>query len=98
MVEKEFPVFDGKIKINGQEVTQGAVEWRPATMKHKMLQALGDEPAKDILLEAFDHPCDVTNEALSVISTLHKPETGFNSLTIMDWKTLNSKVSPTVID
>ena len=31
--------------------TKGAFEWRPATMKHKILETIYEEPAKDIVID-----------------------------------------------
>ena len=47
MVEQEVPVFDGSILINGKAVIgeqkrPEQFEWRPATMKHKVVQAIDD--------------------------------------------------------
>ena len=62
------------------------------------MEAIGDEPAKEIELKSIFHPCAVTNEALSVLSALQKPPTGFSKLKFDEWKTLGEKVSPTVIE
>ena len=62
------------------------------------MEAIGDEPAKEIVLNSIFHTCAVTNEALSVLSALQKPPTGFSKLKFDFWKTLGERVSPTVID
>ena len=67
-------------------------------MKHKVVQAIEDEPARDIVLDSFKHQSAVTSEAFSVLSTLNKPPTGFRKLQIYEWWKLGTKVSPTVVD
>ena len=54
-------------------------------MKHKVVQAIEDEPAMDIVLDSFKHQSAVTSEAFSVLSTLNKPPTGFRKLKINEW-------------
>ena len=67
-------------------------------MKHKVVQAIEDEPAMDIVLDSFKHQSAVTSEALSVLSTLNKPPTGFRKLSFYHWWKLDTEVSPTVVD
>lgn len=45
----------------------------------------------------INHPAIVTSEALSVISKLNKPDTGFEKLTLGFVK-LDEKLSETVLD
>ena len=66
-------------------------------MSHKVLKAIGDEPAKAISMQYIDHPTSVTNEFLSVLSTLNKPPTGFDKLEL-SFKILDQKVSQTILD
>ena len=67
-------------------------------MKHKVVQIIEDEPARDIILNAFKHQSAVTSEAFSVLSTLNKPPSGFRKLQFYQWSKLDTEVSPTVID
>ena len=62
-------------------------------MKHKVMLAIGDEQVKDIKMKNINHPSSVTNEVLSVLSTLNMPPTGINSLSLDHWWSLDSKVS-----
>ena len=48
-------------------------------------------------MESIHHPTAVTNEALALISTLKKPEHGFEKLAL-NFNELEEKVSPTVLD
>ena len=67
-------------------------------MKHKVVQAIYEQPTEEIILGTFRHPCTVTNEALSCLATLFKPSKGFSKLTLSGWAILDEKVSPTVIE
>ena len=103
LFDGDFPVFNGALNINKKDVVgyksdNEQFEWRPATMKHKVLENIYEEPADKIVIRAIYHPTAVTNELLSCIAKLDKPLTGFSRVTLVDWDTLDEKVSDTVVD
>ena len=103
LIDGDFPVFKGTLKINEEDVVgwkddYELFEWRPTTMKHKILEKLYEEPADKIVIQEIFHPTAVTNELLSCLATLDKPLTGFSKVTLVDWNTLDEKVSDTVVD
>ena len=63
-------------------------------MKHMILQTVQEKPVESIVTKYFNHPCTVTSEALSVLSSLNKPPTGFTRVTLENWERLDDKVSP----
>ena len=67
-------------------------------MKHKVVQAIDDSLVEELRFTRVKHTAAVTNEALSVFSTLSKPPTGFKKLMLFEFNTLDSRVSPTVIE
>ena len=78
-------------------MASGNLEWRAATLKHKIVQEIDDRQAKDIDISNFNHPVAITNEVFSILSTLNKPDTGFETLTFGKIN-LEEKMSPTVVD
>ena len=97
LVEEEVKTFDGYVNINGKNCIATEFEWRPAVFSHKIAEAIEDELAEKLDLRSFKHPTAVTNEALSVLSTVNKPETGFKELS-MHFEKLDEKIGPTVVD
>ena len=95
--DEDVPIFDGIVVINQSEVASGKFEWRAATLKHKIVQEIDDRQANDIDISNFNHPVAITNEVFSILSTLNKPDTGFETLTFGKID-LEEKMSPTVVD
>ena len=62
-------------------------------MKHMILQTIQEKPVESIVTKYFNHPSTVTSEALSVLSSLKKPSTGFSSVTLENWERLDDKIS-----
>ena len=98
MADTELQIFDAYVKINGEEVhSGGAFEWRAGTFSHMVAEKIQDQQVKQVLLSDIKHSSEVTSEALSVISKLNKPETGFERINLLFVK-LDEKISDTVVD
>ena len=102
LVETEVAFFDATIYINrlnykDKPVHFGNFEWRAGTLSHKIAEKIQDETVKSVSMEKIKHSSVVTSEALSVISKLYKPDTGFEKIEFWFGK-LNEKVSETVVD
>ena len=48
MVDDEVPIFNGRLILSDAKVTDGAFEWRPATMMHKIVSKLDDKQIDSI--------------------------------------------------
>ena len=97
LVDEDPEFFDAYVDINGDEVNRGGFEWRAGTLSHKITEAIQDQHVKSVRMECIKHSSIVTSEALSVISKLPKPDSGFESINFQFVK-LEAKLSETVVD
>ena len=58
----------------------GHFEWRAGTLSHKIAEKIQDDTVKKVKMEYIKHSSAVTSEALSIISKLKKPDTGFETV------------------
>ena len=75
----------------------GSFEWRAGTLSHKIAEFVQDQEVHSLEMSAIKHSSVVTSEALSVISKLNKPVTGFEKIELRFSK-LDEKLSDTVLD
>ena len=61
-------------------------------MSHKIAQTIEDEPVEVICLQELDNKIVVMNEALSVLASLNKPQSGFRSLDL-HFESLDGRIS-----
>ena len=97
LVDEKVPIFNASVFANGKTASLLQFEWKTSILRHRLTEALDDKPAREIRMESIHHPTAVTNEALALISTLKKPEHGFEKLAL-NFNELEEKVSPTVLD
>ena len=74
--------FDSSVKINGKSVHSGNFEWRAGTLSHKILEKIEEDTVTSVMMERINNSSAVTSEALSVLSKLKKPDTGFERVTL----------------
>ena len=97
LVDEDPEFFDARVEINGDEVHSGSFEWRAGTLSHKIAEHVQDQEVTSIGMSDIKHSSVVTSEALSVISKLNKPDTGFEKIEL-GFSKLEQKVSETVLD
>ena len=98
MVDTEVQIFDAYVYINDEEVHSGSqFEWRAGTFSHMIAEKIQDQQVKKVEMYSIKHSSAVTSEALSVISKLNKPDTGFEKVDLVFVK-LDEKISDTVVD
>ena len=98
LIDEEVAIFDGHVSVNGKSVADNTSEWRPATLSHRIVEAIEDNDFNEIRMNSIMHPTSVTNEALSVLTTLNKSSTSLSRLMMGSWGKLDEKVSPTVLE
>ena len=76
---------------------KGGFEWRPSILRHKVVEAIEDDPVRKIKLSNSKHMTAVTNGLLTVLSNLNKPSSGFESLDL-HFEFLRETLSKTVLD
>ena len=97
MVDDDPEFFDAEVVINKIGINDGNFEWRAGTLSHKITEAIQDQKVKSVQMTNIDHSFIVTSEAISVISKLPKPVTGFEFIRF-EFLTLEAKLSETVVD
>ena len=97
LVDEDPEFFDAEFAINDDYVVKDSFEWQTGTFSHKITEAIDDAEVEKIDMERVQHSAEVTSEAISVLSTLRKPEKGFQSLSF-SFLRLSEKVSETVLD
>ena len=82
LIATDVAFFDAIVYINdlSKKVHSGNFEWRAGTLSHKIAEKIEDEPVKYLKITDIKHSSAVTSEALSVISKLKKPDTGFEKV------------------
>ena len=88
----QVELFNGNISINSKGVCEGGFVWTIGTLNHKIAKAIDGEPAEDIKLMSLDSKAAIMDEALSVLSKVEKPQTGFRSL-CFTFLSLDEKIS-----
>ena len=98
MVDEIVEIFDGQVNVNQLEVTRQTFEWRPATMKHKVMERIDERPVDAILLKYFNHATPITNSLFSMLATLNRFDDGLlEELKLEKWYRLDEKVSKTAL-
>ena len=80
LVERDVAFFDAIVKINGNDVHSGNFKWRAGTLSHKIAEHIEDKEVTNVTMTNIKHSSVVTSEALSVLSKLKKPVTGFEKV------------------
>ena len=82
LVDEDPEFFDATVYINDDEnnVHRGSFEWRAGTLSHKIAERIQDQEVKSFKMNYIKHSSVVTSEALSLISKLKKPDTGFEKI------------------
>ena len=97
MLNDDPEFFEADISVNDKYVGKGSFEWRTGTLSHRIAETIQDDTVKSFRMGNIKQSSEVTNEALSVISKLKKPATGFEKVEF-SFRKLDEKLSETVFD
>ena len=86
LVEADVAFFDANVEINRVDVHSGNFEWRAGTLSHKIAEKIQDREVTRVRMSRIEHSSLVTSEALSVLSKLKKPDTGFIEVDFLFFK------------
>lgn len=98
LVDEKVAIFDGVIGVGEKMINYGTFEWRPATLSHKIVEQLDDDPITDIKMAYIKNSAAITSEALNVLSRHIDPEKGLTALLISDMYKMDERLSDTVVE